>query len=139
MVMVMVKEVIMKLVVVMEMVLDKEIDVEIYQEVDNEVTKSVDKKVVEKLDNVYFFMKWIKPTFSQGLVGTRDDIASKKFELPLIKRLIITYKQLNNNSYFNCLTEALTEGTWNLIFCPARRSEAGGAFFLIFVFFNKTS
>ena len=50
------------------MVLDKEVDVEIYQEVDNEVTKSVDKKVVEKLDNVYFFMKWIKPTFSQGLV-----------------------------------------------------------------------
>ena len=66
----------MKLVVVMEMVLDKEIDVEIYQEVDNEVTKSVDKKVVEKLDD--FFMKWIKPTFSHG-VGTRDDIASKKF------------------------------------------------------------
>ena len=61
-VMVMVKEVIMKLVVVMEMVLDKEFDV------DNEVTKSVDRKVVEKLDDVYFFMKWIKPTFSQGLV-----------------------------------------------------------------------
>ena len=60
--MVMVKEVIMKLMVVMEMVLDKEIDV------DNEVTKSVDRKVVEKLDDVYFFMKWIKPTFSQGLV-----------------------------------------------------------------------
>ena len=58
----------MKLMVVMEMVLDKEVDVEIYQEVDNEVTKSVDKKVVEKLDDVYFFMKWIKPTFSQGLV-----------------------------------------------------------------------
>ena len=34
-VMVMVKEVIMKLMVVMEMVLDKEVDVEIYQEVDN--------------------------------------------------------------------------------------------------------
>ena len=64
----MVKEVIMKLMVVMEMVLDKEIDVEIYQEVDNEVTKSVNKKVVEKLDDVYFFMKWIKPTFSKGLV-----------------------------------------------------------------------
>ena len=60
---VMVEEVIMKLVVVME------IDVEIYQEVDNEVTKDVDKKVVEKLDDVYFFMKWIiKPTYSQGLV-----------------------------------------------------------------------
>ena len=68
-VMVMVKEVIMKLMVVMEMVLDKEVDVEIYQEVDNEVTKDVDKKVVEKLDDVYFFMKWIiKPTYSQGLV-----------------------------------------------------------------------
>ena len=72
MVMVMVKEVIMKLMVVMEMVLDKEIDV------DNEVTKSVDKKVVEKLDNVYFFYEVDQTDLLTG-VGTRDDIASKKF------------------------------------------------------------
>ena len=52
---------------------------EIYQEVDNEITKDVDKKVVEKLDDVYFFMKWIKPTFSQGLVLKKMILHLKSF------------------------------------------------------------
>ena len=99
----------MKLVVVMEMVLDKEIDV------DNEVTKSVDRKVVEKLDDVYFFMKWIKLTFSQGLVlemilHLKSFVRIKVFPFSTLKFCHLSLLYLFKNSQlclFKCLVNEL--------------------------------
>ena len=93
---------------------------------DNEVTKSVDKKVVEKLDDVYFFIKWIKPTFSQGLVlemilHLKSFVSIKVFSIFYIEvlplELVIFVEKILNCAFLSALLMNLFQRMHSHIGC----------------------